>query len=173
MQHPSSRDGQVQDSAKDQALMAHSNTEQLKNMVAALASTDPFTKEQVERLSGVTLQASPVSPDGQFFYEAPLAEGAFSAVQLRHSAPTQTNGYALVVLDLRPDDELTVANLEGRLFPSGADRSFNRKVPPDGVVTYIVERPGLTARFDFGAVNNQLMTISFRRTTGARAVNHA
>jgi hypothetical protein len=170
MQHHNPRDGQARDSVNDRIPMAQSNTEQLKNMVAALASTDPFTKEQIEQLSGVSLQALPDSPEGQFFYEADLPEGAFSKVQLRHSGPTQANGYALVVLDLRPDGDLTVANLQGRLFPIDADRSFNRRIPPAGVVSYIVERPGLTARFEFGAVDNQLTTISFRRTTGGAAV---
>jgi hypothetical protein len=172
MQHHHQHDGQARNSLKDRIAMAQSNTEQLKNMVAALASTDPFTKEEIERLSGVTLQPVPDSPEGQFFYQAPLAAGVFSAVEFRHSGPTQVRGYALVVLDVRLDAEFTVSNLAGRLFPSDAQRAFNRKVPPDGSVSYIVERPGLTARFGFGALNNQLMTISFQRTTGDSAVKH-
>jgi hypothetical protein len=143
---------------------SQSNTEQVTNMALALATLDPFTKVEIERLCGVELQARPDAPAGQFFYAASISEGAFSAVQLRHSGPRQTQGYALVILELRLDGELTVGNLAGRLFPADAPKAFNGNVPPEGVVAYIVESPALTARFVFGAVDQRLSTISFRRT---------
>jgi hypothetical protein len=141
--------------------MTESSHDALKTIVSALAGGAYPDKGRLEQIFGVPLDPVAGVPPQQSVYAATLASGPIVEVEFRGPPAGKREGVRFVVLKVRPAPELNVRDLAGKLFPPEADRSFNPRIPPDGTVSFIVERPGLTARFQFGAKSELLQLMSF------------
>jgi hypothetical protein len=152
----------------------NSHGEQLASLIGSITGGLPPGKapgkDQLDALFGVLLRHAEDAPDDQRAFVATPETGPIGEVEYRESNPGQKDAYRLVVLRLRPSTELGVLDVAGRLFPVDAERTFNRRIPPDGVMSYIVQRPGLTARFQFGAKTEKLQLLSFKWTGEKAAV---
>ena len=151
------------------------NTSTVDSLVRSVSGLVAFDKANIEALAGAPLQAGDEDPD-LVQYSADLPQGPFSRVELRVPAQQRDHAWRLVIAYVRPGTRLSFAELRGELIPADSAVSINPRVPPDGTVTYAVEQPGLSTRYQFGARSSCLQLIAFHqevRHVGKNSVSGA
>jgi hypothetical protein len=133
---------------------------QLVDKVAALPE---LSKDALERVLGVTLTHLPDAGRDEQYYQATLASGPFSRVEVRQSNPSQSS-FALVIFDVRAGVSLPLEKFRNaaRVRPD-MPVNVNPHVPPEGTVTFTDTHGSQQLRYEFTAKTDLLRGVIFDR----------